>query len=64
MSQCGIQRLMWAWWWLPFGFGRKAFIQRYSKYVMQRAKTFTSCFEEMKVIGDGEVRKQTPQGPS
>lgn len=30
----------------------KSFIERYSKYVLQRAKTFTSKFEEMKVIGE------------
>lgn len=29
-----------------------AFTERYSKYVLQRAKTFTSKFEEMKVIGE------------
>lgn len=33
----------------------KSFIERYTKYVLQRAKTFTSKFEEMKVIG--EVRR-------
>lgn len=31
----------------------KDFITRYSVYIFQRAKTFTSCFEEMKLIGDG-----------
>ena len=31
---------------------RVAFTERYSKYVLQRAKTFTSKFEEMKVIGE------------
>jgi len=29
----------------------RAFLNRYAKYVVQRAKTFTSKFEEMKVIG-------------
>ena len=31
----------------------KDFIGRYSVYIFQRAKTFTSSFEEMKLIGDG-----------
>ena len=31
----------------------KDYIERYSVYIFQRAKTFTSCFEEMKLIGDG-----------
>lgn len=31
----------------------KDFITRYSIYIFQRAKTFTSCFEEVKLIGDG-----------
>ena len=31
----------------------KDYITRYSVYVFQRAKTFTSCFEEMKLIGTG-----------
>lgn len=31
----------------------KDFITRYSIYIFQRAKTFTSGFEEMKLIGDG-----------
>ncbi|EKU22106.1 c2h2 zinc-finger protein, partial [Nannochloropsis gaditana CCMP526] len=34
---------------------RRDFIARYSKYVLQRAKTFTSKFEEMKVIGQREI---------
>ena len=31
----------------------KDFIGRYSLYIFQRAKTFTSSFEEMNLIGDG-----------